>query len=140
MRVFLDTNVWLSATIFSGLCEALVLQCAEHHSLLSSTLVQQEAHTVLQRKFSHLPHACTLFDAAWHTAELIADHDEPPDDNDRRLVNAAAAAGVDLFVTGDKRVLGWQAVVPAVAREQGTMRIISPRDAWGVLGVAGVEH
>lgn len=41
MRVFLDTNVWLSATIFSGLCETLVLQCAEHHILLSSALVQR---------------------------------------------------------------------------------------------------
>jgi len=136
MRVFLDTNVWMSATIFSGLCEALVLQCAEHHSLLSSALVQQEAYAVLQRKFPQVPHACALFDAAWQTAELIADHIEPPDDNDRRLVNAAAAAGADLFVTGDKRVLGWQ----TVARAQGFMRIVSPRDAWSVLEVGGAGH
>ncbi|MDP2368767.1 putative toxin-antitoxin system toxin component, PIN family [Rhodoferax sp.] len=136
MRVFLDTNVWLSATIFAGLCEALVLQCAEHHNLVSSALVRQEAHAVLLRKFPQVPNACALFDAAWQTAELIADHVEPPQDNDRRLVNAAAAAGVDLFVTGDKRVLGWQ----TVAREQGRMRIVSPRDAWAALEVGGAGH
>lgn len=136
MKVFLDTNVWMSATIFSGLCEALVLQCAEHHILLSSVLVQQEAHLVLQRKFPHVPHACELFDAAWQTAELIPDHDEPSDDNDRRLVNAAAEAGAELFITGDKRVLGWE----AIRGSQSTMRIASPRDAWGILATDGTGH
>ena len=136
MKVFLDTNVWMSATIFSGLCEALVLEASEHHQLFSSVLVQLEAHEVLQRKFPQVPHACAMFDTAWQAAELIADHPEPSDDNDRRLVNAAAAAGVDLFVTGDKRVLGWQ----GVAREQASMRIVSPRDAWGILAASGVGH
>lgn len=51
---------------------------------------------------------------------------EPPDDNDQRLVNAAASAGMDYFVTGDKRVLGWQ----AVKRKQGMMKIVTPREAW----------
>lgn len=136
MKVFLDTNVWMSATIFSGLCEALVLQCAELHCLLSSALVQREAHAVLQRKFPYVHNACALFDAAWQSTELIADHDQPGDDNDRRLVNAAADAGADLFVTSDKRVLGWQ----TVARVQGQMRIVSPRDAWGILVAAGAGH
>ena len=136
MRVFLDTNVWMSATIFSGLCEALVLQCAEHHILLSSALVQREAHAVLQRKFPQVTHACALFDAAWLTAELIADHLEPPQDNDRRLVSAAADACADLFVTGDKRVLGWKTVAWSVPPTPGQMRIVSPRDAWGILAAA----
>lgn len=136
MKVFLDTNVWMSATVFSGLCEALVLQCAEHHRLLSSALVQREAHDVLRRKFPQVPHACALFDAAWQAAELIADHAAPPEDNDRRLVNAAAAAGAELFVTGDKRVMGWQTAESA----QGAMRIVSPRDAWGILAAAGQGH
>ena len=135
MRVFLDTNVWLSATVFSGLCEELVLQCAEQSWLLSSALVQAEAHEVLARKFPQATNACALFDAAWHAALLIPDVTEPATDNDRRLVKAAAAADADLFVTGDKRVLGWQ----SVKRTQGMMKIVAPRAAWGVLfgGVAG---
>ena len=73
MKVFLDTNVWLSATIFSGLCEELVLQCAQRDWLLSSTLIQTEAHEVLVRKFPQKPDACALFDASWQAAVLIED-------------------------------------------------------------------
>ena len=129
MKVFLDTNVWLSATVFSGLCEELLLQCAQRSWLLSSALVQTEAHEVLVRKFPQAPHACALFDAAWQAALSIADVAEPAADNDRRLVTAAAAADTDLFVTGDKRVLGWQ----SAKRSGGMMQIVSPRAAWGVL-------
>lgn len=126
MKVFLDTNVWVSATIFSGLCEEWVLQCADRNWLYSSPLIQQEAHEVLQRKFPHAPQACNLFDAAWSVALLIDDLPEPAQDDDQRLVNAAACAGMDLFVTGDKRVLGWQ----QVKRSEGVMKIMSPRAAW----------
>ena len=129
MKVFLDTNVWLSATIFSGLCEELLLQCAERGGLYSSLLIQLEAHEVLKRKFPNILNACDLFDASFQAAQLIADCDEPQDDNDRRLVAAAVVAGMELFVTGDKRVLGW-------ALEEGmsgNLKIVSPRQAWTVL-------
>jgi len=129
MKVFLDTNVWLSATIFSGLCEELVLVCAERGGLYSSLLIQIEAHDVLKRKFPKTLNACELFDASFQAAQLIADCDEPQDDNDRRLVAAASAAGMELFVTGDKRVLSW-------AESQdicGTLKIVSPRQAWTAL-------
>jgi putative PIN family toxin of toxin-antitoxin system len=129
MKVFLDTNVWLSATIFSGLCEELVLQCTEKGWLISSALVQTEAHQVLSRKFPQAPHAAALFDTVWQAAVLIPDLAEPVDDNDRRLIAAAAAGAADLFVTGDKRVLGWR----AVKRAHGVMQIVSPRTAWAVL-------
>ena len=129
MKVFLDTNVWLSATIFSGLCEELVLQCTEKGWLISSALVQTEAHQVLSRKFPQAPHAAALFDTVWQAAVLIPDLAEPVDDNDRRLITAAAAGAADLFVTGDKRVLGWR----AVKRAHGVMQIVSHRTAWAVL-------
>ena len=73
MRVFLDTNVWLSAIVFSGLCEELVLQCAEREWLVSSPLVQTEAHEVLRRKFASAPNACDLFDASWHCLLYTSD-------------------------------------------------------------------
>ena len=129
MKVFLDTNVWLSATIFSGLCEEILLQCAERGELYSSLLIQAEAHEVLKRKFPKTPHACDLFDASFQSAHLISDCAEPVGDNDRRLVTAAAIAGMDLFVTGDKRVLSWAADVGM----QYEMKIISPREAWTVI-------
>jgi predicted nucleic acid-binding protein len=120
--VFLDTNVWLSATVFAGLCEAILTESAQHHALLTTPLIRTEAHEVLVRKFAHLPRAQALFDAVWAEADCVADVDEPADDNDVRLVRAAQQAGAAVFVTGDRRVLSWG--------QQGDMLILNPRDAW----------
>ena len=122
MKVFLDTNVWLSATVFAGLCEAILVECHQRAWLLTTALVQAEAHEVLVRKFPQLPHSQALFDAIWAEATCVPDLDEPADDNDLRLVRAASLAGAEVFVTGDKRVLTWG--------NQGLMKILSPRDAW----------
>jgi len=122
VRVFLDTNVWLSATVFAGLCEALVTECSDNGWLVTSPLVRVEAHEVLARKFPHLPQALALFDDNWREVELIADVPNPADDNDARLVAAASLAGAAYFVTGDKRVLGW--------KQSGDLRIVTPREAW----------
>ena len=122
MKVFLDTNVWLSATVFAGLCEAILIECHQRDWLLTTPLVQSEAHEVLKRKFPHLPQSLALFDAIWSEATCVQDLDEPSDDNDVRLVRAASLAGAEVFVTGDKRVLTW-------CRE-ANMQILSPRDAW----------
>ncbi len=132
MKIFLATNVWLSATIFSGLCEALVTECADRDWLVTCLLVQVEAHEVLACKFPHLPQAPALFDASWSEAPLVNEVAEPADDNDARLVATAVSAGADLFVTGDKRVLGW--------KESGTLRIVTPREAWIILFAPHLQH
>ena len=125
MKVFLDTNVWLSATVFAGLCEAILTKCHQREGLLTTQLVQVEAHDVLVRKFPQLPQSLVLFDAIWAEAKCVPDLDEPADDNDLRLVKAASLAGAGVFVTGDKRVLTWG--------REGDMQILSPREAWMLL-------
>ena len=125
MKVFLDTNVWLSATVFSGLCEAILLECHQREWLLTTPLVQQEAHAVLLRKFPHVPHAMALFDTIWSVAACIPDALDPADDPDARLVRAAQAAGASVFITGDQRVSGWG--------QQADMQLLSPREAWTLL-------
>jgi predicted nucleic acid-binding protein len=122
VKVFLDTNVWLSATVFAGLCEAILTESAQRGWLVTTRLVQQEAHEVLGRKFTHLPQAQALFDAIWAEAACVPDVEEPADDNDARLVQAAQNAGASVFVTGDRRVLGWGV--------RGGVQILSPRDTW----------
>jgi predicted nucleic acid-binding protein len=99
MKVFLDTNVWPSATVFSGLCEAIVMECHQRDWLLTTPLVRQEAHEVLDRKFAPVLQARALFDAIWSEAVCVADVAKPADDNDARRVSAALAAGADVFVT-----------------------------------------
>ena len=118
----MDTNVWLSATVFAGLCEAILTESAQRGWLVTTRLVQQEAYEVLGRKFAHLPQAQALFDAIWAEAACVPDVEEPADDNDARLVQAAQNAGASVFVTGDRRVLGWGV--------RGGVQILSPRDTW----------
>ncbi len=132
MRVFLDTNVWLSATLFSGLCAELVAECADNDWLITSKLVQAEAHEVLIRKFPHRTDASRLFDAVWYEACCTDDVIEPSDDADARLVSAAASAGSDLFVTGDRRVLDW--------KTSNSMHIVTPRQAWLRLFPSSESH
>lgn len=121
MKVFLDTNVWLSATVFAGLCAEILTESAQRNWLLTTRLVQAEAHEVLCCKFLYLPQSMALFDSIWSEAACVSDVEEPVDDNDVRLVRAAQEAITLVFVTGDPRVLGWSA--------QGDMQILSPRDA-----------
>ena len=60
---------------------------------------------------------------------MIVDCAEPVDDNDRCLVAAVIAADMDMFVTGDKKVLGW-----ALEEDtSGNLKIVPPRQAWTVL-------
>lgn len=123
MKVFLDTNVWLSAVVFPGLCAELLVQLlADGHVVLTSDLVRAETHGVLRRKFVRHATAIERFDALWACTLRVPDVDEPADDADARLVAAAAAADAALFVTGDQRVLGWD--------PRGAMRIVAPREAW----------
>jgi hypothetical protein len=108
--------------VFAGLCEAILTECHQRDWLLTTPLVQAEAHDVLKRKFPHLPQLQALFDANWSEATCVQDLDEPADDNDVRLVRPASLAGAKVFVTGDKCVLSWG--------REGNMQILSPRGAW----------
>ena len=132
MKVFLDTNVWVSAVVFAGLCDDILVQCADRSWLVSSGLVRAETYEVLERKFPQQSTATKLFDAVWQSSALIADVEKPSSDNDERLIRAAVAAKCDFFVTGDKRLLSWMQKPPN-SLILGQFRIVAPRDAWGKL-------
>lgn len=122
MRLFLDTNVWVSALMAAGLCDELLTQCVRYEKVLTSDLVWRELEAVLRRK-TRAPDAVLIgAHELWSSVPRIPDVAAPADDNDARLVAAAAAAGAAWFVTGDARVLGWQ--------QRGATRIVTPRTAW----------
>lgn len=128
MRVFLDTNVWFSAMATQGICEILVERLAQSHSTLTSNLIWTELSGLLVRKLHFSPEEITQAKSVLDELEWIADSDDPADDNDRRLL----AAAIDLFVTGDKRVLEWKTA--------GPMRIVTPREAWITLFAPHLQH
>jgi len=123
VKVFLDSNVWLSAVVFPGMCSELLLELdARGHRLLTTALVREEVRAVLERKFQRHAAALERFDALWACAQCEPDATDPADDADARLVAAAFEAGASMFITGDQRVLG--------RGPQGGMRVLSPRQAW----------
>jgi hypothetical protein len=71
VKVILYTHVWLSVTVFSGLCEEILMVCHLREWLLTTPLVQQEAHAVLLRN-SHMVskhcHCLTVFGHGSHHA------------------------------------------------------------------------
>ena len=125
MKIFLDTNVWVSALMAPGLCEDLLFDSCKQDIAMSSPLVWEELAEVLRRKVRAPEPVVAAARILWLDTIRVAEPSEPADDADARLVAAAAAAGADLFVTGDKRVLQWAAA--------GSMRIVSPRDASIIL-------
>jgi uncharacterized protein len=125
MRVFVDTNVWVSAIAAPGLCDELLKQLFANHEVLGSELVWSELEAVLLRKLKFSQQEIVTALAMYSGTIQLADVSSLSKDSDARLVATAAAGRAELFATGDKRVLEWGA--------SGSMRIVSPRDAWIIL-------
>ena len=125
MKLFLDTNIWVSALMAPGLCEDMLFDSCKQDIAMSSPLVWEELAEVLRRKVKAPETVVAAARILWLDTIRVAEPAEPADDADARLVAAATAAGADLFVTGDRRVLQWTAA--------GSMRIVSPRDALIIL-------
>ena len=89
------------------------------------TVLSETLHHLLAETLARHEQAIIRFDLLWADGAHVTDVPEPADDADARLVTAALEGGAALFVTGDARVLGWS--------PKDAMRIVSPRDAWGLL-------
>lgn len=128
MKVFVDTNVWLSGRFRPGLCAELLDALVESDAaiLLDARVLDEfmriardklkvdEPLLVRVAEFFH-QYAVQVPAAATPAAGV-------PDPDDAWIVAAALDAGADLFVTGDKALLGLGAV-------QG-LPIIDPRTAY----------
>jgi predicted nucleic acid-binding protein len=126
MRLFLDANVRVSAFAGSSLCGELIAQALEGHVILRSDLVTGEVLSAIDRKLRLSETERRLAGALVVSfSERVEDVLPGEPDTDARLVACASAAGADVFVTGDKRVLGWQ--------RSGDMRILAPREVWVTL-------
>jgi putative PIN family toxin of toxin-antitoxin system len=131
MKVFLDTNVLLSAIISNGLCADLLKALKNTQPDSFDRTVCFTCQRVLLELKEHLP---TKFKwtAPDTEAAITAFSDEytlaPPayttvpckDEDDGWILADAQLAGCDYFITGDKEVLALYNV--------GTMRVCTPRE------------
>jgi predicted nucleic acid-binding protein len=144
MKVFLDTNVVLSAVHSDGLCRELLYwptdNAEENENPFALPVKPTIKYVISDRVIAELSRILvTKFKyPAAKTAELISEiadliplasaadtHIPCPDESDGWILADAHLAGFDYFVTGDRVVLSLYSV-------QG-MRIISPRELMDFL-------
>lgn len=127
MRVFLDTNILVSAAATRGLCADVLRQVLASHELLTSLEVLSELRRVLRTKFAVDQDLIDDFIWLMRQDTLLARPGQLPsveiqDQDDLRILSAAISAGADVFVTGDKEILD--------VGQIGELAILSPRQFW----------
>jgi len=127
MRVFLDTNVLISAVATRGLCADLFREVLTSHKLIVSDALLKEVKKVLQQKlkvpssliyeFLNLLKQDTIFiKPSWSPEVNIKDK------SDLIIIASALSGSADLLVTGDKELLNLGNIE--------NLEIVSPRVFW----------
>jgi len=131
VRVFLDTNVLVSAFATRGLCADVVRQVLAEHELVVAEVVLEEVQRVLKHKFG-LPQLAVREIRAFleeHTVQPKPRTTTAPrvrDADDQWVLASALAAKADVLVTGDKDLLDVKDKVSGLA-------ITDPRGFWNML-------
>ncbi len=130
MRVFLDTNVLVSAFASRGLCADLLELVLLEHDLITGKNVLRELTKALREKVK-VPAArsAEIVDFVSGEAAQVVGAAEPAvakvDPDDARVLGEALAGQVELFVTGDAALLKLATL--------GGLKIVSPRQFWEAL-------
>lgn len=130
MRVFLDTNVLVSAFATRGLCAELLEVVLLDHELVIGRQVLDELGKALRSKLK-LPAARAkeiVEFVAGEAAQVLDDAapaDAGADAAGARVLGEALAARAAVIVTGDAAVLRLRAI--------GGIEIASPRRFWEIL-------
>lgn len=133
MKVFFDTNVLVAAFASRGLCADVFRLAATDHELLIGAPVLVEMRRILETKL-HMPASARnevlqvlrrFVQAPAAKAPILLGINDP---DDEWIVACAIAASADVFVTGDKALLGLHRVQ--------AMPIVSPREFWTRLTTA----
>jgi uncharacterized protein len=128
LRVFLDTNVLVSAFATRGLCTDVLRLVLAEHDLLTAEVVLEEVERVLTHKFG-MPSV-----EADRVIAFLRQHPVEPkpaspssvevrDPDDRWVLASALAARADVLITGDAALLEVDSQVKELA-------IITPRGFW----------
>jgi putative PIN family toxin of toxin-antitoxin system len=133
VRVFVDTNVLVSAFLARGLCADLLRLVLSEHTLVTSEVVLTELREVLGRKGRLPREQIVAIEAFLRRQPVVARPMEPLnlgllDADDEWVVASAVLAEADIFVTGDQGVL---------ACNLPPLPMFSPRVCWEYLRGSG---
>jgi putative PIN family toxin of toxin-antitoxin system len=127
VRIFLDTNVLVSAFASRGLSADLLELVLIEHDLVMGRATLRELERVLRSKIRLPPSRCAevlgfLASEALPVVEQAKPAECDADDDDRRILGEALAGNADIFVTGD-------AALVKLGRA-GATGILTPRQLW----------
>ena len=130
MRVFLDTNLLVSAVATRGLCADVLREILVSHQLVVSASLIAELKNILHTKIEIPQDIISDFVEVLTEDSILSENTKLTnidinDEDDILILSSALNGNVELFVTGDKELL-----------ELGTvqsMRILSPREFWETL-------
>lgn len=127
MRVFLDTNVLVSALATRGLCAELYERLLTEHEIVIGEPVVAEVLDIMRRKFHAGDSLLAKVEAELRLLEIVPAQAVAPklpikDREDPWIIACAPAGKVDCFVTGDAELLGLVKVE--------NMPVFSPRACW----------
>jgi putative PIN family toxin of toxin-antitoxin system len=117
VKIVLDTNVLIAATVGRGLCVTVVDLCVKSHHLALSEFILQEFEQKLRKKF-HMPQLdAEAMVTTWRSSKqvkIVIPAPVPPeacrDPDDCMILGTALAAAADCLVTGDRDLLVLKAI------------------------------
>lgn len=130
MKVYLDTNVLVSAFATRRLCADILHAVLAEHQLVVGEAVLAEVRRVLRQKIRLSPAAVAEVEALLRQQALMV-ADAPRlilkirDTDDLAILSEAAAGAADVLVTGDRDLLDIAAKAP--------LPIVTPRGFWELL-------
>jgi len=130
VRIFLDTNVLVSAFASRGLCaEVLELVLLDHDLILGRNVLRELEKALREKVKLSVVRSAGIVEFVSSEATQVMGNVEPANVNvdtaDAIVLGEALAGNADLFVTGDAVLLRLVAV--------GELKIVSPRQFWEVL-------
>lgn len=130
MRVFLDTNVLVSAAATRGLCADVLREILVSHQLIVSAPLIAEIKDVLHTKIGIPQEIISDFLEVVTQDSILSENTkltniEINDKDDILILSTALNGDAELFVTGDKELLDLERIQ--------SMRIVFPRKFWETL-------
>jgi len=130
LRVFLDTNVLVSAFATRGVCADVLRVALAEHTLVTGEVVLRELGRVLRTGIGLPPAAVREID------EFLREYEVAPkpsaraavpqrDPDDQWVVASAVESRADVLVTGDRDLLDIAADAP--------IKIVDPRGFWDLV-------
>lgn len=127
MKIFLDTNVLVSAFTARGLCADLFRYLLAEHDVMTGEVNLVELRRVLTKHFHASDEQIAVVEGQLRDQMVVPRPAAPRvlrvrDPDDAWVLASAIAGAADLLVTGDKDLLTVATGAP--------LPILSPREAW----------